>query len=156
MNEMVQLDSLDRKILRALQRRADMSNAEMAEMVGASPASCWRRVKALDAQNVLGPTVRLLNPQAIGRGLDVICQVRMKSHERKAREEFEQFVAGREEVMECFSMSGEWDYLLRVIVADVSDYERFLMRELLTHTSVATSASHFALNRVKYTTVMPV
>lgn len=156
MDDLVHMDSLDRKILRALQSRGDMSNAELAEQVGASPASCWRRVKALDTAEVLGPTVRLLNPYAIGRGLDVICQVRMKSHEGKARDEFEQFVAGRDEVMECFSMSGEWDYLLRVVAADVRDYERFLMRELLTHPSVASSTSHFALKRVKYTTAMPV
>ena len=156
MKDTVQVDSLDRKILRALQRRGDMSNAELAEQVGASPASCWRRVRALDAADILGPTVRLLNPYAIGRGLDVICQVRMKSHDGRTREEFEQFVAGREEVMECFSMSGEWDYLLRIVAADVRDYERFLMGKLLTHPSVAASTSHFALKRVKYTTAMPV
>ena len=69
---------------------------------------------------------------------------------------FEHFVADRPEVMECYSMSGEWDYLLRVVVADVADYERFLMRDLLAHPRVATASSHFALGQVKYTTALPI
>lgn len=150
------IDPIDRKILRILQRQADISQSSLAEEVGVSPASCWRRVKALEAAGIVGPSVRLLDPHAIGRGLDVICQVRMKTHDLAARAEFEQFICQHEEVMECFSMSGEWDYLLRVVVGRVGDYERFLMRELLNHPAIATSASHFALNRIKYTTAMPV
>ena len=100
--------------------------------------------------------MRLLDPVAIGRGLDVLCQVRMKAHDPEARREFERFVKERAEVMECYSMSGEWDYLLRVVVGDVAEYEHFLMRALLNHDSVATSASHFALSRIKYTTAMPI
>ena len=150
------MDQIDRRILRLLQRRGNISNAELAESVGASAASVWRRVKSLEAAGVIGATVRLLNPDAVGRNLDVICQVRMKHHHGDARAEFERFAAGHDEIMECYSMSGEWDYLLRVMVADVADYERFLMRELLAQPSVATSASHFALNRVKYSTALPV
>lgn len=156
MKQTHQLDALDRKILRVMQRRGDISHALLAEEVGASPASCWRRIKALEKAGVLGATVRLLDPHAIGRGLDVLCQVRMKSHEISARQEFERLVAAHDEIMECYSMSGEWDYLLRIVVADVRDYERFLMRELLNQGAVAASASHFALNRIKYTTAMPV
>lgn len=151
-----QLDPIDRKILRILQRQADISQTALAEEVGVSPASCWRRVKALEASGVIGPSVRLLDQHAIGRGLDVICQVRMKTHDLAARADFERFIQEHEEIMECFSMSGEWDYMLRVVVGQVGDYERFLMRELLNHPAIATSASHFALNRIKYTTAMPV
>jgi DNA-binding Lrp family transcriptional regulator len=151
-----QLDPIDRKILRILQRQADISQTNLAEEVGVSPASCWRRVKALEASGVIGPAVRLLDQHAIGRGLDVICQVRMKTHDMTARADFERFIQDHEEIMECFSMSGEWDYMLRVVVGQVGDYERFLMRELLNHPAIATSASHFALNRIKYTTAMPV
>lgn len=150
------MDQIDRRILRVIQQRGDISSAELAEAVSASPASAWRRVKALEAAGVIGATVRLLNPEAIGRNLDVLCQVRMKHHHREARAEFERFVADHEAVMECYSMSGEWDYLLRVVAADVPDYERFLMRELLAQPAVATSASHFALGRVKYSTALPV
>lgn len=149
------LDALDRRILQVLQARADISQAELAQEVAASPASCWRRVRALEA-GVLREHVRLVDPHAIGRGLDVICQVRMKSHASGARGSFEEFAQEHDQIMECLSMSGEWDYLLRVVVGDVREYEAFLMGELLKHPSVAASASHFALKRVKYTTAMPV
>jgi len=150
------LDALDRKILRVVQRRGDISQAELAEQVATSPASCWRRLKALEEDGVLRETVRLVDPVKVGKGLDVICQVRMKSHAVDARRQFEQFVLAHDKVMDCYSMSGEWDYLVRVIVHDVREYEEFLMRELLAQDSVVTSASHFALKRVKSMTEVPV
>ncbi|MBO9378681.1 winged helix-turn-helix transcriptional regulator [Sphingomonas histidinilytica] len=156
MMEKVQLDSIDRKLLRVLQRRADISQAALAEEVGSSPASCWRRLKALEEAGVLGPTVRLLNPQAVGKTLDVVCQVRMKAHDVESRSAFESFIVGREEVMECLSMSGEWDYQIRVTVSDMAEYEDFLMRRLLAQPAVAHSASHFALKRIKSTTAIAV
>lgn len=149
-------DTVDRKILEQLQANAQLSNAELAERVGSSAASCWRRVKALEAAGVLGPTVRLLNPEAIGRNVNVLCNVRMRSHAREARSAFEDFVESRPEVLECYSMSGDWDYLLRVVVSDVGDYQRFLMRVLLDHPSVGGASSHFALAQTKYTTALPV
>jgi DNA-binding Lrp family transcriptional regulator len=151
-----ELDALDRRILRILQLRGDISHAELAQEVAASQASCWRRIKALETNGVLGPSVRLLDPIRVGRGLDVICQVRMRAHEPTARKAFEAFIQNHDKVMECFSMSGEWDYMIRIVVGNVHEYENFLMGELLGQPSVLTSASHFALKRVKYTTALPV
>jgi DNA-binding Lrp family transcriptional regulator len=156
MKQSVQLDVIDCQILRILQAEGDISTAALSERVGASAASCWRRIKSLETTGVLRATVRLLDPAAIGCGLDVMCQVRMKSHHPDMRSEFERFVAEHEEIMECYSMSGEWDYQLRIIVSDVSSYEDFLMHKLLSHAAVAASTSHFALKRIKYTTAMPV
>ena len=150
------MDDLDRRILYALQRDASVSHADLAQNVGASPASCWRRVRALEVAGVLQGNVRLVDPALVDRGVSVMCQLRMKSHAEDVRNDFESFVRSRGEIMECHSMSGEWDYLMRIVVADVADYERFLMRELLHHPSVATAASHFALSQVKYTTALPV
>ena len=152
----IQLDALDRQLLRLLQSDASPSHAALAEAVGASAASVWRRIRAMEVAGVLRATVRLVDARRVDRGVSVICQLRMKSHEQKAREDFERFVRSREEIMECHSMSGEWDYQMRVVVADVADYERFLMRELLRHPAVATAASHFALSQIKYTTAVPV
>lgn len=152
----MQFDEVDRRLLRALQADASQSHATLAEQVGASPASCWRRIRALEKAGVLGPAVRLVDAVAVGRGVSVMLQLRMKSHATEARQAFEAFLTSRVEVMECHTMSGEWDYLMRVVVADVEDYQRFLMREMLTHPNVATAASHFALGQVKYTTAMPV
>jgi len=139
-----------------VQRQGNVSQAELAEKVSTSPASCWRRLKALEDDGILRETVRLVDPVKVGKGLDVLCQVRMKSHAVDARGQFEKFALAHDKVMECYSMSGEWDYLVRVIVLDVREYEEFLMRELLAQESVATSASHFALKRVKSTTEIPV
>ncbi len=156
MNDAIQLDEVDRRILRALQADARLSHAALAEQVGASPTSCWRRIKALEDAGVLRDAVRLVDPRRIGRGVSVMLQVRLRSHDLDRRQAFEAFLHRHEEVTECYSMSGEWDYQMRIVVADVADYERFLMRALLNHPDVATSASHFALSQVKYTTALPV
>lgn len=153
---MVAMDEIDRKLVRALQDDATLSHAALAERVGASPTSCWRRIKALEEAGVLMKPVRLVDPQAVARGVSVMLQIRAKSHDPEARRELEAYLRGRPEIMECYSMSGEWDYLMRIVVADVAGYERFLMRELLNHPNVATSASHFAMSQVKYTTALPV
>jgi len=151
-----QFDEVDRRLLRELQADAGQSQAALAEKVGASPASVWRRVRSLEDAGVLKGAVRLVDPAKVGRGVSVICQLRMRSHAVEERAKFEAFVQTREEIAECFAMSGEWDYLVRVVVHDVADYERFLMGELLRHPTVATASSHFALSQVKYTTAVPV
>jgi len=152
----VMLDAIDKRIICELQVDASLSSAELAARVGSSTASCWRRIKALEAAGVLTATVRLVDAEKVGRGVNVLCEVRMKSHARDSIVRFEEFVRSRPEIMECFSMSGEWDYLLRVVVADVADYEHFLMRTLLDHPSVGGASSHFALSLTKYTTMVPV
>jgi Lrp/AsnC family transcriptional regulator len=152
---MIEPDAIDRKILRELQNNALLTNAELAELVASSAASCWRRVRSLEAAGVLGPAVRLLDPAALDRTVNVLCNIRVRSHVRESRSAFEDFVRQRPEIMECYSMSGEWDYLLRIVVADVADYERFLMRTLLDHPSVDGASSHFALSQTKYTTALP-
>lgn len=149
------IDDLDRRIIATLQSDAAISHQDLAETVGASAASCWRRIRALEASGILGGTVRLVDAAALGKGVNVLCNIRMRSHARDARSAFEHFVDDQPEIVECFSMSGEWDYLLRVMVSDVADYNRFLMHRLLGHPSVAGAASHFALSMTKYTTAIP-
>jgi DNA-binding Lrp family transcriptional regulator len=156
MKETDQIDAVDRRIIRELQRDASLSHAALAERVGASAASVWRRVRALEGAGVLGRTVRLADAHALGRSVNVLCQVRMTRQTISARAEFEEFIQSREEIVECYAMSGEWDYLLRIAVQDVADYDRFVMRGVLAHPSVANAASNFALRQVKYTTEIPV
>lgn len=150
------LDPIDRKLLNELQHDASLSHAELAQRVGASTASCWRRIRALEADGVLLKPIRLVDASRIGRGVNVLCHIKIRNHSTQTTEEFENFVASREEIMECYSMSGDWDYLLRILVEDVEDYNRFLMRTVLRHPSVATGSSHFALAQVKYTTAVPI
>ena len=150
------MDLIDRRIIAVLQDDATVTHSELAERVGASSASCWRRIKFLEQSGVLLKTVRLVDPAQIACNVNVLCNIRMRSHAPDARGAFESFVLTRPEIIECFSMSGEWDYLLRIVVADVADYNRFLMDTLLCHTSVAGASSHFALALTKYTTALPV
>jgi Lrp/AsnC family transcriptional regulator len=156
MKENPHLDPIDRRIVRELQRDAGLSHAALGERVGASAASVWRRVRALEASGVLGKTVRLASAEKLGRAVNVLCQVRMTRQSVEARADFEAFIGSREEIVECYAMSGEWDYLLRIAVEDVADYDRFVMRGVLAHPSVANAASNFALRQVKYTTEIPV
>ncbi len=116
MSEEFHIDAVDRQIVRALQRDASQSHATLAESVGASPASVWRRVRALERAGVLGASVRLADPAMLGRSVNVLCQVRMTRQTVDARAEFESFIQSREEIVECYAMSGEWDYLLRIAV----------------------------------------
>ena len=150
------LDEVDRRLLRLLQDDASLSHAALAEKAGSSPASCWRRIRALEEAGVLRSTVRLVDAARVGRGVNVMCQLRMRSHAPDDRQAFESFLQTKPEVMEAHSMSGEWDYLLRIVAEDVAGYERFLMRDLLNHPNVSNAASHFALSKVKYTTAVPI
>ncbi len=156
MKDSIQLDQLDRRILRVLQADAALNGTALAEAVGSSPASCWRRVRAMEEAGVLKGAVSLIDRRAVDRDVDVICSLRLKSHGEQDARKFESFVAAQESIVECYTVSGEWDYLLRIVVADVRSYEAFLMRVLLRHPAVASASSQFALRRIKYTTSIPV
>lgn len=149
------LDRVDRKILALIQKDATLSHAEIAERVGASSASCWRRIKAMEAAGYLVGCVRLVDPARIGLGVTVICNVRAKDFSPHASRAFEDFVRDSPEVVECYSMSGDWDFLLKIVASDVADYNSFLMDKLLRHPTVAGASSHFALETLKYTTQLP-
>lgn len=152
----IRLDATDRRILAELQVDGAISHAELALRVGSSTASCWRRIKLMEANGVLAGTVRLVDAAKVGCGVNVLCNLRVRDHSRATRAGFEDFIRTRPEVMECFSMSGDWDYLLRVVARDVSDYEHFLMHILLDHPAVGGASSHFALSITKYSTAVPV
>jgi Lrp/AsnC family transcriptional regulator len=153
---MIALDPLDRRIVAELQKDASLSNADLAERVGSTAPSCWRRIRQLEEAGVLRDTVRLADPNLLGQGVNVLCYVRMRNYEAENIAPFEAFVRSEPKIMECYSMSGEWDYLMRVVASDVSDYEHFLMQVLLKHPSVGAASSHFALSVTKYQTALPV
>jgi Lrp/AsnC family transcriptional regulator len=156
MNDIITLDALDRKILAELQRNASLSNAELAERVGSTGPSCWRRIRRLEDSGVLKVAVRLADARLLGQSVTVLCEVRMRDYSAECIEAFNAFVQREARIMECYSMSGEWDFLMRIVASDVSDYDRFLMRVLLTHPSVGGASSHFALSVMKYETALPV
>ena len=150
-----ELYAVDRRILVVLQEHARISNVDLAEQVGISPSPCWRRVKTLEDSGVIAKHVSLVDPAAVGLPVSVFIQVTLERQIETALETFEQTVLARPEVMECYLMTGDSDYLLRVVVADLSAYERFLMDHLTRLNGVASIKSSFALKQVKYGTALP-
>jgi Lrp/AsnC family leucine-responsive transcriptional regulator len=150
------LDEIDRKILRHLQEEARISNADLADRVGLSPAPCLRRVRSLEEGRVIRKYVTLLDPAAVNLGVTVFVQISLDLQVEDRLEIFERAVMRRPEVLECYLMTGDADYLVRVVVPDVAAYERFLKDTLTRIEGVAGIKSSFALKQVKYSTVLPV
>ena len=150
------LDAIDRKILAALQENARLPNVQLAEAVGLSPSPCLRRVRELEEQGVIRRYVTLLDPVPIGLPVSVFVNVTLERQVEQALERFEKAILERPEVMECYLMTGDADYLLRVVCADLAAYERFLLDHLTQIPGVAAIRSSFALKQVKYATALPV
>ena len=149
------LDNTDRRILRVIQEEARVSNSELAERVGLSPSPCWRRVRALEENGVIERYVTLVNAKAVGLPINVFATVTLEKQAESALELFEKAVKKRPEVMECNLMTGEFDYLLRVVVPDLAAYERFLMDHLTRIKGIASIKSSFSLKQVSYKTALP-
>jgi len=150
------LDDFDRKILQVLQQNGDCSMAELGERVGLSHTPCWRRVKRLEQEGIIKGRVALLNPSKVGMGVTVYAYITIKRHDETSLNAFENAVQDVEQVVECYSTSGDKDYIVRVIVDNVEHYEQLLKRTLVHLPNVASINSTFALKEVKYTTVIPV
>lgn len=151
-----EIDDIDRNILRVLQKNARTTNVNLARQVALSPAPCLRRVRQLEEREVIRGYVALLEPTALGLGVSVFIQVSLEKQVESALEIFERAVLDRPEVMECYLMTGDADYLLRVVVQDVPSFERFLLDHLTRIPGVASIKSSFALKQVKYRTALPI
>ena len=145
-------DTTDRRILEVIQEEARISNTELADRVGLSPSPCWRRVRTLEATGVIERYVTLVNAKAVGLPITVFATVTLEKQVESALGSFEKAVTERPEVMECNLMTGEFDYLLRVVVPDLAAYERFLMDHLTRIKGIASIKSSFSLKQVSYKT----
>ena len=151
----VVLDAIDRRILGALQDDARIANNELAARVGLSPAPCLRRVRALEETGVIRRHVSLVDPGALGLPVSVFVSISLERQVEEALKRFERAVLTRPEVMECYLMTGDADYLLRVVCADLAAYERFVLEHLAKAPGVSSIRSSFALKQVKYSTALP-
>jgi len=145
----------DRRLLEALQADASLSQIDLVERSGMSRTSLWRRLRELEETGVIENRVALLNPKSLGLQIHVLLSVSMVGHSDSIRNAFEAHVENLPEVMECFSVSGDRDYLLQIVCPDMETYNRFLNSQILHHPSVQSASSSFALRRVKYTTALP-
>jgi DNA-binding Lrp family transcriptional regulator len=149
------LDATDWKILSLLQRDARLSNVELARAVGLSPSPCLARVRALEQAGYIARYVSLLDPLKVGLQVSVFIQVALEKQIESALEVFEKAIRDRPEVMECYLMTGEADYLLRVLVSDLQALEHFILNFLSRVPGVGNIKSSFALKQVKYQTALP-
>ena len=151
----IELDATDWKILGRLQDDARLPNVELARAVNLSPSPCLARVRRLEEAGLIIRYVSLLDALALGLTVSVFIQVRLERQVEKALETFERAIAERPEVMECYLMTGDSDYMLRVMVADVQALERFIVDFLAKIPGVGNLKSSFALKQVKYKTALP-
>lgn len=148
------MDEIDRQLLELLQHDATLSIAQMAERVGLSATPCWKRIQKLEARGVITQRVALVDPESIGVGLSVLVSVEAGEHTPEWLERFSVGVAAMPEVMEVYRMAGEVDYMLRVAVADMAEYDTFYKR-LIAIAPMKNVTSRFAMERMKHTTAYP-
>ena len=149
------MDFIDRKILACLQEDCTLPLAELAERVGLSTTPCWRRIQNLEKAGVIRRRVALLDPEKLNLGVTVFVRVKTSQHNIEWLERFAKAVAGIDEVVEFYRLSGDIDYLLRVVVPDIAGYDRVYKR-LIAAAELADVSSNFAMETLKYTTALPV
>jgi DNA-binding Lrp family transcriptional regulator len=150
------LDAIDRRILSALQEDGRLSNVDLARRVNLSPSPCLARVRALEQKGLISGYVALCDPLALGLSVNVFISVSLERQRKDALDTFEKRVSEHAEVMECYLMTGDSDYLLRVVVPDMQSLERFIVDQLAKIPGVASIRSSFALKQVRYKTALPV
>lgn len=150
------LDATDRRILKVLQEDAKISNVELAGKINLSPSPTLARVKSLERNKVIDRYVGLVDPAALGLKMNVFIQISLERQEAAALERFEKEVSGFGEVMEVYLMTGDEDYLLRIVVPDIQALERFILDHLTKIPGIKKIRSSFALKQVKYKTALPI
>ncbi|WP_299308817.1 Lrp/AsnC family transcriptional regulator [uncultured Croceicoccus sp.] len=150
------MDETDWKILRTLQADPDLSINALSEHVGLSHTPCWRRLKRMEEDGVIRGRSLLLNERKLGLGVDVFANIRLSRHDSETLDAFESAVQSLPNIVECFLVGGESDYVLRVITGSIEEYERYLKKTLVHLPGVSSVNSSFAMRRVKLTSRLPI
>ena len=153
---MPKLDQFDKTILTELQRSGRITNQRLAERVNLSPAPCLRRVDKLEQAGIIKGYVALAEREQLGLTVLAYIHISLNDHHADTVDAFNRFVEHSESILECYSVSGEYDYLLRVVAADVRALEAFIMDHLLQTNTVRSANTSFVLNEKKYTTALPI
>ena len=151
----IELDETTLKILDCLQKNAELSIAELSEIVGLSQSPCWRRVHELKTSGLIQKSVAIADQEKLGLHVNVFVHVTLCRQTEECLMQFEEAIRDLPEIMECYLMSGEADYMLRVVVHDLREYQHLLTNCLTKIPAVSSIRSSFALSRVKYTTALP-
>ena len=149
------MDAIDRKILSVLQEDASLSVAEIGNRVGLSSTPCWKRIQKLEAEGVISRRVAVVDPDKVGLGVAVFVAIETGDHSDEWLARFADVVKAMPEVMEFYRMAGDVDYMLRVVVASIQDYDAFYKR-LISAVPLKNVTSRFAMERIKSTTALPI
>jgi DNA-binding Lrp family transcriptional regulator len=149
------MDKTDLRILAELQADGTLSSQALAEKVGLSTSPCWRRVKKLEEERVVTATVAILDPEKIGLDVIAIAAVSLEDHHPFSVNEFDEMVAGRPEILECYAMSGSHDYHLKIVCQSIQAYEKLLRAHIMPCRAVHHVNTSFVLRSNKYTTALP-
>jgi len=149
------LDDIDLKILRILQSEPDINISDIGEQVGLSHTPCWRRIKKMEESGIIIGKVCLIDPEKTGLDVSIFVFVRLAIHSAEVLTKFEKATLQVPQILQCYTMSGEFDYLLRVVVPTVREYEKTVKGILLKLPHVGIMNSHFALNEIKNSTCLP-
>lgn len=152
---MQNLTPQDRRILELLQTDADRSSAEIAEDLNMSQSPCWRRINRLQKEGVISKQVAILNREALGMDLVAFTTINLSRAGRVNMEKLESAVEQLDEVIECYTMTGAWDYMLKIVVKDIRHYEQFVRNKLLELPMIGEVHSHLAVTEIKNTTELP-
>jgi len=153
---MPKLDKYDKSILSLIQRHGRITNQRIADHVSLSPAPCLRRVDKLESAGIIRQYVALADREKLGLSVLVYVHISLNDHHADTVESFNRFVDQSESILECYSVSGEYDYLIRVVASDVRALESFIMEQLLQTNTVRSANTSFVLNEKKYTTALPI
>jgi Lrp/AsnC family transcriptional regulator len=150
------MDNTDRKILHLLQQDSTMSLSDLAEQVNLSSTPCWKRVKKLQDEGIIKSRVALIDAHKVDLGVSVFVHIKTQQHDNLWLQNFAEQIMAFDEVMECYRMAGEWDYLLRVVAKDIAAFDRFYKRLVSKVDGLSDVSSSFAMEEIKYTTQLPI
>ncbi|WP_372832261.1 Lrp/AsnC family transcriptional regulator [Pontibacterium sp.] len=150
------MDKTDKKILSLLQADCTLSVSEIAEHVNLSTTPCWKRIKRLEDEKIIKARVALLDGAKIQLGISVFVHIKTQHHDTEWLENFASRVMHYDEVVECYRMSGEWDYLLRVVVKDIAAFDAFYKNLINGIDGLSNVTSSFSMEEIKYTTKLPI
>ncbi|MEH6517416.1 MAG: Lrp/AsnC family transcriptional regulator [Halioglobus sp.] len=151
----VELSKSDVEILKMVQADATLSTAAIAEQINLSQSPCWRRVNRLEQEGLITRRVAVLNRQALGMDVVVFATINLTSIGRQNLLEFEQEIVRHPEVMECYTMTGIWDYMIKIVTRDIRHYEDFVRNTLTASPSIRELHSHIAVTEIKNSTELP-
>lgn len=152
---MANLDEIDLNILKIMQSEPDINISDIGEQVGLSHTPCWRRIKKMEESGIISGRVCLIDPEKIGLDVSIFVFIRLAVHSAEVLTQFEKATLLVPQILQCYTMSGEFDYLLRVVVPNVREYEKTVKGILLKLPHVGIMNSHFALNEIKNSTCLP-